>query len=154
MLKIRDLMSREVLTFAPNVSVREAAEQLSTEGVGGAPIVLRGKLIGMITARDLMDFIAALPADPAEMDGGTEHGILDDHAVEEAMTRAPLSTVSPDDPVSKAADLMKSERVHRLPVVEGDKLVGIVSTLDLVRALADRKVGYRTYLFPKRGSLV
>ncbi|MEX2182777.1 MAG: CBS domain-containing protein [Gemmatimonadaceae bacterium] len=154
MLKVRELMTHDVLTVAPNVSVREAAELLSSEGVGGTPVVLRGNIVGMVSARDLLDFIASLPSDPAEVDGGTEHGILDDHTVEEAMTRGPLCTIAPDDAATKAATLMKEEGVHRLPVVEGTKLVGIISTLDLVRALADGKLSRRTFVFPSRGSLV
>lgn len=149
MLKVKDLMTRDVLTVAPNTSVREAAELLSSEHVGGTPVVRLGKLLGMVSARDLLDFIAALPADPGEVSGGLDHGILDDHTVEEAMTRIPLATIEPEAPASRAAELMKEEGVHRLPVVESGKLVGIVSTLDLVKAVADRKLSYRTFVFPR-----
>lgn len=149
MLKVKDLMTRDVLTVAPNTSVREAAELLSSEHVGGTPVVRLGKLVGMVSARDLLDFIAALPADPGEVTGGMEHGILDDHTVEEAMTRIPLATISPNAPANRAAEMMKDEGVHRLPVVDKDKLVGIISTLDLVKAIADRKLSYRTFVFPK-----
>lgn len=149
MLKVKDLMTRDVLTVAPNTSVREAAELLSSEHVGGTPVVRLGKLLGMVSARDLLDFIAALPADPGEVSGGLDHGILDDHTVEEAMTRIPLATISPEAPASRAAEMMKEEGVHRLPVVDRGKLVGIVSTLDLVKAIADRRLSYRTFVFPR-----
>lgn len=149
MLKVKDLMTREVLTLAPNTSVREAAEILSTEHVGGAPVVRLGKIVGMISAADLLDFIAALPADPEAVSGGLEHGILDDHTVEEAMTRGPLVTVDPEAPANRAAEIMKEENIHRLPVVENGLLVGIVSTTDLVKAVADRKISYRTFVFPR-----
>jgi CBS domain-containing protein len=43
---------------------------------------------------------------------------------------------------------MQQEQVHRLPVVEGDKLIGIITTTDLVKAVADRKLSYRTFVFP------
>ncbi|MBX3133339.1 MAG: CBS domain-containing protein [Gemmatimonadaceae bacterium] len=148
MLKVKDLMTRDVLTLAPNTSIREAAEQLATEHVSGAPVVRLGKIIGMVSARDLLDFIAALPADPEAVSGGMDHGILDDHTVDEAMTPGPLTTVSPETPASRAAEVMKAEHIHRLPVVEGDKLVGIISTTDLVKAVADRKLSYRTFVFP------
>lgn len=148
MLKVRDLMTRDVLHVDPHATIRETAEILATEHVSGAPVVRLGKVVGMISARDLLDFIAALPADPDAVSGGLEHGILDDHTVEEAMTRGPLATIAPDAPASRAAELMQQEQVHRLPVIEGEKLVGIITTTDLVKAVADRKLSYRTFVFP------
>lgn len=148
MLKVKDLMTRDLLTLAPNTTIREAAEILATEHVSGAPVVHAGKPLGMISARDLLEFIAALPADPDAVSGGMDHGILDDHTVEEAMTRGPLTTVAPDAPAARAAELMQQEQVHRLPVVEHDRLVGIITTTDLVKAVADRKLSYRTFVFP------
>lgn len=148
MLKVKDLMTPDVLTLAPNTSVREAAELLATEHVSGAPVVRLGKLIGMVSSRDLLEFIAALPADPDAVSGGLEHGILDDHTVEEAMTRGPLTTIEPEAPASKAAELMHDEHIHRLPVVEDGRIVGIISTTDLVKAVAQRKLSYRTFVFP------
>lgn len=148
MLKVKDLMTRDLLTVAPNTTIREAAELLATEHVSGAPVVHAGKPLGMISARDLLEFIAALPADPDAVSGGLEHGILDDHTVEEAMTRGPLTTVAPDAPANRAAEIMQAEQIHRLPVVENGKLVGIITTTDLVKAVADRKLSYRTFVFP------
>lgn len=148
MLKVKDLMTRDLLTVAPNTTIREAAELLATEHVSGAPVVHAGKPLGMISARDLLEFIAALPADPDAVSGGLEHGILDDHTVEEAMTRGPLTTVAPDAPANRAAEIMQAEQIHRLPVVEDGKLVGIITTTDLVKAVADRKLSYRTFVFP------
>ncbi len=149
MLKVKDLMTPDVLTLAPNTSVREAAELLATEHVSGAPVVRLGKIIGMVSSRDLLEFIAALPADPDAVSGGLEHGILDDHTVEEAMTRGPLTTIEPDAPASKAAELMHGENIHRLPVVDGGRIVGIISTTDLVKVVAQRKLSYRTFVFPQ-----
>jgi len=148
MLKVRDLMTRDVLHVAPNATIRETAELLASEHVSGVPVVRFGKVVGMISARDLLDFIAALPANPEAVSGGLEHGILDDHSVDEAMTPGPLATIAPDAPASRAAEMMQQEQVHRLPVVEGEKLLGIITTTDLVKAVADRKLSYRTFVFP------
>lgn len=148
MLKVKDLMTRDLLTLAPNTTIREAAEILATEHVSGAPVVHNGRPLGMVSARDLLEFIAALPAEPEAVSGGLEHGILDDHTVEEAMVRGPLTTIAPDAPANRAAELMQAEQIHRLPVVEGDRLVGIITTTDLVKAVADKKLSYRTFVFP------
>lgn len=149
MLKVKDLMTREVLTLAPNTSVREAAELLATEHVSGAPVVRLGKLVGMVSAADLLEFISSLPADPEAVSGGMEHGILDDHTVEEAMTRGPLTTIDPEAPANRVAEVLQESGIHRLPVVEGEKLVGIISTTDVVKAVAERKISYRTFVFPR-----
>ncbi len=148
MLKVKDLMTRELLTLEPNTSIREAAEILATEHVSGAPVVHAGRPLGMVSATDLLEFIAALPADPEAVSGGMDHGILDDHTVEEAMTAGPLTTIDADAPASRAAELMQAKHVRRLPVVVGDHLVGIITTTDLVKAVADRKLSYRTFVFP------
>ena len=149
MLKVKDLMTRQVLTLAPTTSIREAAEFLSTEHLSGAPVTWRRKIQGMLSSTDLLEFIAGLPADPAAVDGGTEHGILDEHTVEEAMVRGPLTTIGSDEPANRAAELMNEKRIHRLPVVDDEHLVGIITTTDLVKALADRKLTYRTFVFPR-----
>ena len=148
MLKVKDLMSRDLLTVEPNTTIREAAELLATEHVSGAPVVHAGTPLGMISAQDLLEFIAGLPADPEAVSGGLEHGILDDHTVEEAMTRGPLTTIDPDAPAARAAELMQAEDIHRLPVVANGRLVGIITSTDLVKAVADRKLSYRTFVFP------
>ncbi len=153
MISVRDIMTPDVLTLDPDTSVRAAAEIFSTERLGGAPVVAHGRLVGMLTAQDLLDFIAALPAEEVEVRARGERGILDDHVVEEAMTRAPLRTLTPDTKVDRAAAIMREERVHRLPVVDHDRLVGIVSTVDFVRAPAEHRLGHRTFVFPKRGSM-
>ncbi len=148
MLKVKDLMTRELLTLEPNTSIREAAEILATEHVSGAPVVHAGRPVGMVSATDLLEFIAALPADPEAVSGGMDHGILDDHTVEEAMTRGPLTTIDLEAPASRAAELMQAEHIRRLPVLDGARLVGIITTTDLVKAVADRKLSYRTFVFP------
>jgi CBS domain-containing protein len=89
MITVRDIMTPDVLVLDPDTSIREAAEIFSTERLGGAPVVGHGRLLGMLTAQDLLDFIASLPAEPAEVRESSERGILDAHTVEEAMTRAP-----------------------------------------------------------------
>jgi len=154
MLKLRDIMTRDVLTVPPNLSVREAAEIFATERLGGAPVVKAGRIVGMLSASDLLDFIAALPAEPAEVGDPSERGILDNHTVEEAMTRGPVVSLPPDAPATRAAEVMKEERIHRLPVVDKETLVGIISTVDLVKAVADRRISHRTFVFPKRSDAV
>lgn len=154
MFRVRDIMTSDVLTLSPDVSIREAAEILAVERLGGAPVVRNGEMIGMLTARDLLDFMSSLSVEPAEVRAATEQGILNDHTVEEAMTRAPLHTLAPDTSAELAAGVMKELGVHRLPVLEGGRLIGIVSTVDFVRAVAERRLSHRTFVFPSKTGMV
>jgi CBS domain-containing protein len=154
MITVNAIMTPDVLTLAPDLSIREAAEILATERVGGAPVVEHGRLLGMLTAQDLLDFIASLSVEPAEVRAVGEQGILDDHTVEEAMTRAPLRALTRETRADRAAQIMREEGVHRMPVLDGDRLVGIVSTVDFVRAVADRRLSLHTFVFPSKSSMV
>jgi CBS domain-containing protein len=76
-----------------------------------------------------------------------EWNALEEHDVSEAMTRVPLRTLPPDADARRAATMMSSERIHRVLVTDGDRLVGIVSSLDVVGAVADHRLVDRTYVF-------
>ncbi len=91
-----------------------------------------GKLVGIISERDLRR--------PDFVDPDTNHArpfVLDNHTtVEEAMTSTP-TVVAPEDQVVSALDLFITNHYGALPVVEGGKIVGIISTIDLLRAFRD-----------------
>jgi CBS domain-containing protein len=65
MLKIAEIMSRNVVTVSPDVSIRDAMELLVDRHMSGVPVVSRGKLVGVITTTDLLDFVIHLPGMPA-----------------------------------------------------------------------------------------
>jgi predicted transcriptional regulator len=73
--------------------------------------------------------------------------VLEEHDVSELMTRTPLATLGPDASAEAAAELMRTNGIHRVLVTEGDKLVGIVSALDIATAAADHRFTNRRYVF-------
>ncbi|HET6282316.1 MAG TPA: CBS domain-containing protein [Polyangia bacterium] len=124
MLKVRDVMTRDVLTLPASLSVQEAAWALMHRGISGAPVRdSHGHLIGVISERDLIN---------------PERGALDDPmmAIEDIMTPALLS-VDRDDPAVDAVEIMIAHHIHRVVVVDaaGD-LVGIITPMDFLRHLA------------------
>lgn len=126
MEKIRDIMTADVESCSLLDNVYEVAVKMKELNVGAIPIVDRDKIIGMITDRDIVI-----------------RGVAEKHPgsskVEEVMSRN-LITISPDATTGEAAKLMAEHQIRRLPVVEGDKLVGIVSFGDFaVRELSDDK---------------
>jgi CBS domain-containing protein len=137
-MKIRDLMQRDVISVAPDASLKDAAALLVRHRISGLPVCLPdGRVVGVLSEADIL----VKQECPPELSGLL--GLLDDaygdadrseaRTVAEAMT-SPAITISPGHDATEAARLMIRHRINRLPVVEGSKLVGIVSRADLVRA--------------------
>jgi CBS domain-containing protein len=128
MEKIKDLMSSEVECCTLLDNVYEVAVKMRDWNVGAIPIVDDEKLVGMITDRDI-----AVRGVAEKRPGSTK--------VEDIMSDV-LITVTPETTSKEAAELMAKHQIRRLPVVEGEKLVGIVSLGDLaVRKLTDSQAG-------------
>jgi CBS domain-containing protein len=99
----------------------------------------------VVSAADVLGFAADAPAASIERIDQT-WDVLDDHSVDEVMTRDLVALSSSDD-VFTAADLMRRRSIHRVIVIDDEQLVGIVSALDIARAVADHKLAVRTYVF-------
>ena len=125
MLKIRDIMSRDVFTFSPSTSVDEAAWALAVRGISGAPVRDgMGRLLGVLSRTDLTD----PERNPAGFGRGT---------VRDLMTPA-LLTLRASDPVMKAVRLMVREEIHRVIVLdEHGEMVGILTSTDILRAMVE-----------------
>ena len=125
-MQVRDLMNTDVVTATPGTPISRVAELMAARDVGAVVLVADGKPVGIVTDRDLV----------------VEHlakGHTQDHAVQEAMSGGGplggLTTIAPDLNVLEAAQALGGHRVGRLPVVEGDRLVGLVSAGDLAKQL-------------------
>ena len=66
MLKLRDIMTRDVVTLDPTLSIRDAMELLANRHLGGAPVIAGGKIVGLVSMTDLLQFAASLPDPPVE----------------------------------------------------------------------------------------
>ena len=124
MENIRDIMTSEVESCTLLDNVYEVALKMKELNVGAIPILDQDKLVGMITDRDIV-----------------VRGVAEKHPgstkVEDIMSNK-LITITPDSTSKEAAKLMAEHQIRRLPVVEGDKLVGMVSLGDFaIRELTD-----------------
>ena len=115
---IRDVMTKDPGTVEGSATVREAAELMRRADVGAVLVTSGGTLQGILTDRDIVVRAVADGRAPDEV------------AVSDVVTAQP-ETVSPDDPVEEAIRDMRSKGIRRLPVVEGDRPVGILSLGDL-----------------------
>jgi acetoin utilization protein AcuB len=132
MLLVRDSMTQELVAVVSETTAAEALALCRTNRIRHLPILEGGRLVGVISDRDLR---AATPAlgDPARAEA------LERIRVADEMTRD-LTTARPEDPIEDAAMAMYERKVGCLPVVDGEDLVGIVTSSDVLRALV-RLVG-------------
>lgn len=119
MPSVKDIMTKEVITIEVNRSIFEAAELMSTKGVGCLIVVIQAYPVGIITERDIVHRVVAKRASV-------------DLKVTEVMTKT-LITVEPETPLKEAARVMSTNKIRRLPVLKNNKLVGIVASSDFVR---------------------
>jgi CBS domain-containing protein len=144
-MKAKDVMTRQVISVAPDASILEALRLMLANKISGLPVVdQKGGLLGIVTEGDFL----------RRAETGTERrrprwlefllgpgmiasDYVQSHArrVDEVMTPN-VWTVSEDAPLGDIVALMEKHRIKRLPVVRGDELVGIVSRANLLRALA------------------
>ena len=116
---VKDIMNRAVITIDGSMSVQEAAQMMTDANVGCIIVTKKDNPVGIITERDFVTKIAA-EGRPLFTD------------VCEVMS-LPLTTISPDDTVWEAAEIMRVKGIHKLPVREGNEIVGIVTTTDFVK---------------------
>lgn len=147
MLTVADIMTSNVVSIKGTTTVREMAAIFDTMRFGSLPIVDEaGNLTGIVSASDLVeqdrplhiptvislfDWIIPLGGE------GTLQRDLDKITAQTAaeLASTDIATVSPADPVSTAAEIMSSKKLHALPVVVGKKLVGMVSRIDIIRSM-------------------
>ena len=123
-MQIAEVMTPGPITCTPETTVAEAAHLMWEGDCGVLPVVSERTLHGVVTDRDLFIALATRDAKPSQLTVG-------------AVARTNPVTCSPRDDVQQAMGKMKSSRVRRLPVVDGDgTLVGMVSMNDLVLAIA------------------
>lgn len=126
MKKVKDLMSKKVVTVNKDNTIVDAAKMISESGVGSLVVTDNGNVVGILTERDLITRCVARGCDPSKT------------RVSEVMT-TPVVSIDPDSDVIDAAKLMVSKMIRRLPVTEGGKLVGIITTYDMVKDVSKGK---------------
>ena len=143
-MKIRSVMSTHVVTISPETTLKDAAARLVRYGVSGLPVVDDGDhLVGVLSEADILAKEAGSARDGSSprngmlawLIGDSPRPRLDARTVADAMT-SPALTIGPERTAREAAARMLAEGINRLPVIEGDTLIGIVTRADLVRAFA------------------
>ena len=119
-LKVEDVMVREVITIDENVTAKEAADVMNKFEIGCLIAVKKGKAVGIITERDLLKRVVA------EVKDANKTKVKD-------IMSSPLVVVEPSTELEEAVKLMFQMKIKKLPVVDGKRLVGLVSLTDIAR---------------------
>jgi CBS domain-containing protein len=150
-MKVSEIMTKEVFSVTPQANIRDLAKLLVDKNVSGAPVVdSSGKCIGIVLEESLIfqDKKVHLPTFIAFFTG---YLTLGEKKFEAEMKRIAATSVegimekdclfiSPEDSVEDVATMIIERNIHYYPVVKGNKLVGVVTKKDIVRAIAQGKV--------------
>ena len=115
---VKDIMTNQVISVDSSVSVNDAAKMMESSEVGAIIVMEGNEPRGIVTDRDFAIKIAA-------------HAYPIDTPVRRVMS-FPLISIGPEESISVAADLMSTRKIRKLPVMDDDKIIGIVTATDLV----------------------
>ena len=119
MLKAKDVMTTDVVTIDPDTTLEKAIGMLVNNKISGMPVCDKnGKVVGMISEKDLLNFIFS--------------GNLNNTKIKEAMSTHIIS-FPPDADLDKIALVMGEKQIRRVPIIENEKLLGIVSRRSIIR---------------------
>ena len=131
-MQVKDIMTKGVEVIRPDATLQEAAQKMRSLDIGALPVDAGDQLVGMITDRDITVRATAEGLDPKQT------------RVREVMSKD-LITLQEDQDTKKAAELMQSKQIRRVPVLNRSKqLVGIISLGDLARHTQDPKLAGQT----------
>jgi CBS domain-containing protein len=129
-MRVRELMQQDVKTVGVDSGINEAIVTLTDCHISALPVVdSGGRMIGVISSTDI------LTSEAEAADRVARETLFEDTPVRDLMTLHPI-TVGPDADVKEAAQAMLYADVHRLFVVDGDRVAGVISTTDIMRAVA------------------
>ncbi|MCZ7551807.1 MAG: CBS domain-containing protein [Anaerolineales bacterium] len=142
-------MSHPVITVTPQMPITEALNLLRTEHIRRAPVIKNGKMVGIISEKDLLN---AAPSSASSLSVWEVSYLINKIAVEEVMAKKVFS-VSEDTPIEEAARIMADHKIGGLPVTRGDEVVGMITETNLFKVFLElmgaREPGVRvTALIP------
>ena len=118
---VRDVMTKNIKTVKTDDTVHDAVKKMNKFDIGSVIVMSSGRPVGIITETNVMRRIVEPRMDPATV------------WTKDIMS-SPLTTIESNAALEEAAKIMADKRINRLPVIDGDKLVGVISSTDIVKA--------------------
>lgn len=132
-MNLGEIMATELVTCDPNETISQAAQKMKNRNIGSCPVVDDGKLVGILTDRDITTRAVAKGFD------------VNQKTVREIMSASPI-TGYPSMSLEDACEMMSEHQIRRLPIVEENQLVGIVALADLAIDLEEEDIVAETLL--------
>lgn len=127
---VKDWMSRDVITIAPDTPLTEAHRLMKEYIIRRLPVVKHGRLVGIVTLGDIRE---AEPSDATSLSIWEMNYLLSKLKIEKIMTKNPV-TIGPDETIGEAAQLMLAHKISGLPVIDqAKKVIGIITESDIFR---------------------
>lgn len=117
-MQIKDIMNTDVKTVKPNSNIKEASQSMCENRIGCLVVVKRGRMVGILTERDIIRRVVAEDLVPSKT------------RVDDIMTTE-VVMIEPERDVEDAAEIMTRREIKKLPVISDDRLVGIVTLVDI-----------------------
>src|SRR5690554_1232791 len=135
---VRKKMTANPFTISPDKTIPDAQELMAKHNIRRLPVLKNGKLVGVVSKEDIL---RASPSQATTLSIGEVNYLLAKTKVSQIMTKNPI-TISPNALLEEAATLMRDHSVSFLPVMDGDKLVGIITESDIFDAFIEL-LGFR-----------
>jgi acetoin utilization protein AcuB len=130
---VGERMSHPVIYIAPNLPINEALNLMRKENIRRLPVTDKGKLVGIVSIQDLLN---ASPSPATSLSIWEINYLLSKVTVKDVMTKKVI-TVTEDTPIEEAARLMADNKIGGVPVVRGDKVIGIITETDLFKVFLE-----------------
>ncbi|NOX60470.1 MAG: CBS domain-containing protein [Chloroflexi bacterium] len=135
---VKDAMTTDPIVVRPTTTLPEIRDLMKEHNIRRVPVVREnGQLVGIISDHDVM---TALPSPATTLSKWEMNTLLDQLEAKEFMT-SPVYVTSPDCPLEEVARFLRDRKIGAMPVMEGDRLVGIVTESDIFRAFVDMLSG-------------
>ncbi len=133
-MQVSERMTQPVITALPDMPIQEAMNLMREKGIRRLPVVdSRGRLRGIVSDRDLLH---ASPSDATSLSVWELNYLLSRVTLKDVMTKSVI-TLEGDTPIREAARIMVEKKIHGLPVMDSDDVVGIITETDLFKVLLD-----------------
>jgi acetoin utilization protein AcuB len=148
---VGDRMSKPVITVPPDMPINEALNMMKKDRIRRAPVVQNGKLIGIVSDKDLLN---ASPSPATSLSVWEMNYLLSKITVKDVMTKK-VMTVQENTPIEEAARILADNKIGGMPVMRGDKVVGMITETDLFKMFLElmgaREKGVRvTFLIEEK----
>ncbi|MEE9437462.1 MAG: CBS domain-containing protein [Saprospiraceae bacterium] len=139
---VSTIMATDLITLTPDASISDAAKIFESKRVHHIPVTVDGQLLGIVSKSDYLFFRRGF------LDSGEEQKIeeirMNNYQVEYIMTKG-IAKLDPNERINVALELFKVNIFHAIPIVDNDKLVGIVTTYDIINHLANDNIAVSEY---------